>query len=117
MKNTAKFRVQRGEILFSDGEDNVHAQYLQKQQDGTWNNVLELHLEGGRSWGDEIDSLYRHREQDVLLVHVSGFGYWGDTEFFRSTDGGTTWEPTPYKREPNPLEYEKEPLEMAEGGI
>jgi hypothetical protein len=108
--NENKFRVINGEVLFSDGEDNVHIQYLQKLKDSGWVNVMELHLEGGRSWGDEIDLLYRHRERDELLVHVSGFGYWGDTEFYRSSDGGETWEPTPYKREPNPAEYSKETL-------
>ena len=114
MVNETKFRVLRGEILFSDGEDNVHIQYLQKLEGAGWVNVLELHLEGGRSWGDEIDYLYRHRSRNELLVHVSGFGYWGDTEYYRSTDGGSTWEPTQYTREPNPAEYTRESLDLIE---
>jgi len=112
MKNIAKFRVKRGEILFMDGEDSVRIHYLQKLDSKDWTNVLELHLEGGRSWGDEIDLLYRHKELDRLLVHVSGFGYWGDAEFYQSEDGGSSWEATPYKREPDPAEYEKEGLEQ-----
>jgi hypothetical protein len=110
MKNNSKFRVKRGEILFEDGEDSVRIHHLQKLVDQVWVNVLELHLEGGRSWGDEIDLLYRHKTLDTLLVHISGFGYWGDAEFYQSDDGGSTWETTPYKREPDPTQYEKEGL-------
>jgi hypothetical protein len=109
----SKFRVKLGEILFQDGEDNVRIHYLQKA-DGPlgWQNVLELHLEGGRSWGDEIDLLYRHKALGELLVHVSGFGYWGDAEFYRSIDEGKTWQPTQFKRTPDPLFYDEEKLEQ-----
>jgi hypothetical protein len=112
VENDAKFRVERGEILFLDGEDSVRVHTLQRLVSGTWMNVLELHLEGGRSWGDEIDLLYRHKTSGALLLHVSGFGYWGDAEFYASLDGGVGWEPTPYKREPDPHEYDKEGLEQ-----
>ncbi len=109
----AKFRVKLGEILFQDGEDLVRVHYLQKA-DGhaEWQNVLELHLEGGRSWGDEIDLLYRSKTCGELLVHVSGFGYWGDAEFYRSVDNGMTWQPTHYKRTPDPTLYNEERLEQ-----
>ncbi len=108
-----KFRVKMGEILFQDGEDNVRAHYLQRL-DGPagWENVLELHLEGGRSWGDEIDLLYRHKACSELLVHVSGFGYWGDAEYYHSLDGGKTWAPTHYKRKPDPTIFNEERLEQ-----
>ncbi len=109
----AKFRVKLGEILFQDGEDLVRVHYLQKADGAAgWENVLELHLEGGRSWGDEIDLLYRHKVCAELLVHVSGFGYWGDAEFYRSLDDGCTWQPTPYKRSPDPALYNEERLEQ-----
>ena len=107
------FRVKLGEILFQDEEDSVRIHYLQKLdgQSG-WVTVLELHLEGGRSWGDEIDLIYRLKTNAEILVHVSGFGYWGDAEFYRSTDGGITWEPTSFKRKPNPALYDEERLEQ-----
>ncbi len=108
-----RFRVKLGDILFQDGEDNVRIHYLQKS-DGPagWENVLELHLEGGRSWGDEIDLLYRHKTCGELLVHVYGFGYWGDAEFYRSVDDGETWQPTSNKRRPDPAIYNEERLEQ-----
>ncbi len=108
-----EFRVKLGDILFQDGEDNVRIHYLQKS-DGPqeWENVLELHLEGGRSWGDEIDLIYRHKTCADILVHVSGFGYWGDAEFYRSVDGGKTWQPTHYSRLPDPAAYVEERLEQ-----
>ncbi len=113
VQEPAKFRVKLGEILFQDGEDLVRVHYLQKC-DGPagWQNVLELHLEGGRSWGDEIDLLYRSRTCGELLVHVSGFGYWGDAEFYRSIDNGMTWQPTHYKRTPDPAFFNVERLEQ-----
>jgi hypothetical protein len=112
VKNVTKFQVKRGEILFQDGEDSVRIHYLQKLVGTDWVNALELHLEGGRSWGDQIDLLYRHKTTDEMLVHISGFGYWGDAEFFISNDGGNTWEATSLKREPDPTLYEKEGLEQ-----
>ncbi len=108
-----KFRVKLGDILFQDSEDTVRIHYLQKSDGpGVWENVLELHLEGGRSWGDEIDLLYRHKACGELLVHVSGFGYWGDAEFYRSIDDGATWQPTQYKRCPDHNNYNEERLEQ-----
>lgn len=108
-----KFRVKLGEILFQDEEDSVRIHYLQRidGQSG-WITVLELHLEGGRSWGDEIDLIYRHKMSNELLVHVSGFGYWGDAEFYRSTDGGMSWEPTPFTRKPDANLFDEERLEQ-----
>ena len=112
VKAVTHFRVKRGQILFQDGEDNVRIHYLQKLEGTEWIDALELHLEGGRSWGDQIDLLYRLKSTDELLVHVSGFGYWGDAEFYQSKDGGNTWEATPLKREPDPGLYDKEVLEQ-----
>jgi hypothetical protein len=106
-----QFRVFKGEALFQDGEDSVHIHYLQKQVGGEWINVFQLTMETGRSWGDEIDLLFRHKtDPDDLLVHVSGFGYWGDTEYYRSVDGGCVWEPTRIRRTPDPESYRQETL-------
>ena len=108
-----RFRVKLADILFQDGEDNVRIHYLQRL-DGpeSWQNVLELHLEGGRSWGDEIDLLYRHKTCSELFVHISGYGYWGDAEYYRSVDDGVTWQPTHYKRSPDPILFNEERLEQ-----
>jgi hypothetical protein len=43
-------------------------------------------------------------------VHVSGYGYWGDTEFYRSLDGGGTWQPTNLRQLLEPGLYHKETL-------
>ncbi len=103
-----QFRVIKGETLFMDGEDSVSIHFLQKQASTEWFNVLQLTLESGRSWGDQIDLLYRKKNsQDELLVHVSGFGYWGDTEYYCSMDGGDTWQPTRLRREPDPALFLK----------
>jgi hypothetical protein len=108
---SADFRVKKGETLFQDDEDSVHIHFLQKQTAAEWLNVFQLTLESGRSWGDEIDILYRHSEKPAeLLVHVAGYGYWGDTEYYRSTDEGLTWLPTGLRRLPDPAVYAKEYL-------
>lgn len=108
-----EFRVKKGEALFQEDEDSVSIHYLQKQVESEWLSVFQLTLESGRSWGDEIDSLYRHRENPgELLVHVSGYGYWGDTEYYRSTDGGLNWLPTGLRRLPDPVVYMREVLEQ-----
>jgi hypothetical protein len=107
-----EFRAKKGDILFQDGEDCVIITYLQRRNgSGQWDNVLELHLEGGRAWGDKIDLLYRHRlDEGVLLAHIAGFGFWGDAEYYRSDDHGITWEPTRSKREPDPAVFKKEEI-------
>ena len=108
-----EFRVKKGEALFQDGEDSVNIHYLQKQTADEWLSVFQLTMESGRSWGDEMDLLYRHLENHPeLLVHVSGYGYWGDTEYYRSTDGGLIWLPTGLRRLPDPAVYAKEYLEQ-----
>ncbi len=105
------FRVLKGEALFEEDEDAVHIHYLQKLVGEEWVNVFHLTLETGRSWGDEIDLLYRHKtNSNELLIHVYGFGYWGDTEYYQSTDCGETWLPTRYRRLPDPALYTKENL-------
>jgi hypothetical protein len=105
------FRVLKGETLFEDEEDAVHIHYLQKLVGEEWVNVFHLTLETGRSWGDEIDVLYRHRTAPgELLIHVYGFGYWGDTEYYQSSDHGETWLPTRYRRLPDPRLYSTENL-------
>jgi hypothetical protein len=110
---STEFRVKKGEALFQDGEDSVNIHYLQKQVEGEWLNVFQLTLECGRSWGDEIDSIYRHRlNSGELLIHVSGYGYWGDTEYYRSTDDGLNWLPTGLRRAPDPAVYAREILEL-----
>lgn len=104
-----KFRVLQGEAIFEDGEDSVHIHYLQKMVGGEWVNVFQLTLETGRSWGDEIDLLYRHKAKPgELLIHVYGFGYWGDAEYYQSTDHGDTWQPTRFRRLPDPALFTKE---------
>ena len=101
----------KGDLLFIDGEDSVSIHYLQRLEGSEWVNVFQLTLEGGRSWGDEIDILYRHIERPgELLVHVSGYGYWGDTEFYRSLDSGCTWQPTNLRRLMDPTLYTREKL-------
>lgn len=108
---TPQFRVLKGEVLFSDEEDSVHIHYLQKKSGETWVSVLSLTLESGRSWGDEIDQLFRHRQKPgELLLHVSGFGYWGDSEYYCSTDEGDTWQPTRLRHVPDAALYSKEAL-------
>jgi hypothetical protein len=109
-----KFQIKKGDVLFQDEEDNVAIYHLQRQEEGQdgWITVLSLHLEGGRAWGDEIDQLYRHRTRSDFIIHISGFGYWGDAEFFRSQDNGLTWEPFHTKYGPDPAEYIKEPFEI-----
>ena len=108
---STEFRVKKGEALFQDGEDSVNIHFLQKKNADDWFSVFQLTMESGRSWGDEIDLLYRHLENPAeLLVHVSGYGYWGDTEYYRSTDGGLTWQPTGLRRLPDPAVYRKEYL-------
>jgi hypothetical protein len=110
---SSEFRVKKGETLFQDGEDSVSIHYLQKQVDGDWRNVFQLTLESGRSWGDEIDFLYRLSENSTeLLLHVSGYGYWGDTEYYRSTDAGLNWLPTGLRRQPDALLYTRENLAL-----
>jgi hypothetical protein len=110
-KDPIEFRVMKGEVLFIDGEDSVSIHYLQRLGEMEWENVFQLTLEGGRSWGDEIDYLYHHNERPgELLVHVSGYGYWGDTEYYRSLDGGLTWQPTTLRRLMDPPVYTKEKL-------
>jgi hypothetical protein len=107
----AQFRVTKGETLFMDGEDSVSIHILQKQAGAEWINVFELTLESGRSWGDQIDFIYQKKDsQEDLLIHVSGFGYWGDTEYYRSLDGGDSWQPTRLRREPEPGTYCREEL-------
>lgn len=107
-----KFRSKKGEILFQDGEDCVILTYLQRcNGNNEWENVLELHLEGGRAWGDRIDLIYRNKQQEnIFLAHVAGFGFWGDAEYYRSEDHGLTWQPTRISREPDPVFYLKEDL-------
>ena len=105
------FRVLKGEALFEDDEDAVHIHYLQKLVGKAWVNVFHLTLETGRSWGDEIDLLYRHKTNPgELLIHVYGFGYWGDTEYYQSNDHGDSWLTTRYRRLPDPTLYTKENL-------
>ncbi len=105
------FRVKKGETLFQDGEDSVGIHYLQKQIGDEWCNVFHLTLEIGRSWGDEIDYLFRHLENSAeFIIHVSGYGYWGDTEYYHSRDGGLNWEPTGLRRPPDAAVYSKEVL-------
>lgn len=107
----AQFRVIKGETLFKDGEDSVSIHILQKQVGTEWVSVFELTLESGRSWGDQIDFLYRKKDsQAELLIHVSGFGYWGDTEYYNSVDTGDSWQPTRLRREPEPALYGREDL-------
>ncbi len=109
----ARFRVMKGETLFQDEEDSVSIHYLQKQVGMEWQSVFQLTLESGRSWGDQIDLLYTHCQRSAeLLIHVSGYGYWGDTEYFRSLDDGDTWEPTRLRREPAAEEYTYVELEQ-----
>lgn len=111
-----QFRVIIGETLFMDGEDSVSIHFLQKQANTDWFNVFQLTLESGRSWGDQIDLLYRKKElPDELLIHVSGFGFWGDTEYYRSVDGGDTWQPTRLRREPEPAFFCREVLPQVTG--
>ena len=103
------FMVLKGETLFEDVDDAVHIHYLQKLVGEEWVNVFHLTLETGRSWGDEIDVLYRHKSnQGEFLINVYGFGYWGDTEYYQSSDMGDTWLPTSYRRLPDPKLYSKE---------
>jgi hypothetical protein len=110
-KKANEFRVLKGDPLFQDGEDSVHIHYLQKQVDSQWVNVFQLTMEAGRSWGDEIDLLYRRiTPPEELIIHVSGFGYWGDTEYYRSTDNGYSWEPTTMRRAPDPDLFQQEAL-------
>ena len=105
------FRVKKGDTLFQDGEDSVSIHYLQKLAATEWLSVFHLTLESGRSWGDEIDILYRRFENpNELLVHVSGYGYWGDTEYYQSMDGGLNWLPTGLRRLPDPDVFAKEYL-------
>jgi len=106
----AQFRVRKGQTLFEDEEDSVSVYHVQRNTGAGWEDVLQLSLESGRSWGDRIDLLYRHMSTSELLLHVEGFGYWGDFEFYQSLDCGLTWNPIPLKREPNPTEYVKEEL-------
>ncbi len=108
---TPRFRVFKGEALFQDGEDSVHIHYLQKQTGVEWINVFQLTMETGRSWGDEIDRLYRRKTMPKeLLIHVSGFGFWGDAEYYRSVDGGCSWLLTNLRLEPDPALYTSEVL-------
>lgn len=112
---STEFRVKKGETLFQDGEDSVGIHYLQKQVGAEWCTVFQLTLEIGRSWGDEIDFLFRHQQNVTeLLVHVSGYGYWGDTEYYRSVDSGFNWQPTGLRRMPDPAVYSKEVLAQVE---
>lgn len=112
----SQFRVIKGETLFMDGEDSVSIHFLQKQVSTEWFNVFQLTLESGRSWGDQIDLLYCKKDfPDELLIHVSGFGYWGDTEYYRSVDGGDTWQPTRLRREPEAALFFKEVLSQVSG--
>ena len=106
------FRAKKGQVLFQDGEDSVATVYLQRKEGDAkaWSNVFELSLESGRSWGDEIDLLYRHRTRPEFVVHISGFGYWGDSEYYRSEDGGMTWAPYDIKLEPKAQDYIREEL-------
>ena len=107
----AQFQVRKGQTLFQDGEDSVEVFYLQRCVEDTWVDVLELHLEIGRSWGDQIDLLYRNKANpDELLVHVSGFGYWGDAEYYQSEDGGFNWTANIQRRKVNPDLYTSENL-------
>jgi hypothetical protein len=106
-----RFRVMKGEALFQDGEDSVHIHYLQKQDGVEWTSVFQLTMETGRSWGDEIDRLYRRvTRPEEMLIHVSGFGFWGDAEYYRSVDGGCTWQPTHLRLEPDPAQFSSEIL-------
>jgi hypothetical protein len=106
-----EFRIKRGEVLFSDPKDTVTVNHIQRRGDGgDWESVLELNLEAGSVWGDVIDILYRHKTEPILLLHVDGFGYWGDAEFYISTDDGRTWKPNLLQRQPNPTQYSKEEL-------
>ncbi len=110
-KILTRFRVMRGEALFQDGEDSVHIHYLQKWEETGWVNVFHLTMETGRSWGDEIDFLFRRTDPpEELIIHVSGFGFWGDTEYYRSLDDGASWQPTTLRRAPDPALYLSEPL-------
>jgi hypothetical protein len=112
--SVGRFRVFKGETLFVDGEDSVSIHYLQKWTGSEWRSVYHLTLESGRSWGDEIDLIFLHKTRpENLLLHVAGFGYWGDTEYYQSNDGGDTWQPTHLRREPLPDEYTREILLQA----
>ena len=93
----AQFRVRKGQTLFEDEEDSVSVYHVQRDIGAGWEDVLQLSLESGRSWGDRIDLLYRHTSTSELLLHVEGFGYWGDFEFYQSLDCGLTWNPVPLK--------------------
>ena len=76
-----------------------------------WTNVFQLTMETGRSWGDEIDRLYRRKTTpEELLIHVSGFGFWGDAEYYLSVDGGSSWQPTNLRLEPDPAQFSSEIL-------
>jgi hypothetical protein len=110
-KILTQFRVMKGEALFQDGEDSVHIHYLQKWTGAEWLNVFHLTMETGRSWGDEIDLLFRRLvPPQELIIHVSGFGYWGDTEYYRSLDDGATWQPTTLRRAPDAAFFQQETL-------
>ena len=110
VSSQTRFCVRKGQTLFEDEEDSVSVFIVQRQGETGWQDVLELSLESGRSWGDRIDLLYRHKNKPELLLHIEGFGYWGDFEFYESLDNGLTWNPIPLHREPNPDEYVKEEL-------
>ena len=103
-----QFRIRKGQTLFDDEEDSVSVYHVQRYNGLLWQEVLQLSLESGRSWGDRIDLLYRHQTRQELLLHIEGFGYWGDFEFYQSLDDGLTWNPIPLKREPNPNEFTRE---------
>ena len=106
-----RFRVMKGQTLFEDDEESVHIHDLQKLVGKEWVNVFQVTMDTGRSWGDEIDLLYRNKANPgELLIHVYGFGYWGDTEYFQSNDYGDTWQPTRYQRLPDPTLYSGENL-------
>jgi hypothetical protein len=111
-----KLRVRKGETLFEDEEDTVAIYHLERSEGEQmpWTAVLELHLEGGRAWGDEIDQLYHSSTGPEWIIHISGFGYWGDSEYYRSLDDGLTWQPHSIKHDPAPPQYQKVSLEKAE---
>jgi hypothetical protein len=110
VNSQTQFRIRKGQTLFEDEEDSVSVYIVQREDGSGWRDVLELSLESGRSWGDRIDQLYRHLREPKLLLHIEGFGYWGDYEFYESLDDGLTWNPIPLHREPNPDDYSKEEL-------
>lgn len=103
-----QFRVRKGQTLFDDEEDSVSVYHVQRFDGSGWQDVLQLSLESGRSWGDRIDLLFRHKTSPELILHIEGFGYWGDFEFYQSLDDGLTWNPIPLKREPDAERYTKE---------